>query len=33
MTVLTEINIGRRRVIELLLSPIIKNIDEGIKVR
>lgn len=33
MTVLAEINIGKRRVIELLLSAFVKHIDEGLKVR
>ncbi len=33
MNVLAEINIGKRRIIELFLSPFIKNIDEGLKVR
>lgn len=33
MTVLAEINIGKRRVIELFLSPFVKHIDEGLKVR
>lgn len=33
MSVLAEINIGKRRVIELFLSPFIKHIDEGLKVR
>lgn len=33
MTVTAEINIGKRRVIELILSPFLKHIDEGLKVR
>lgn len=33
MTVLAEINIGKRRVIELILFPFIKYIDEGLKVQ
>lgn len=33
MSVLTEINIGKRRVIELIISPFIRHIDEGVKVR
>jgi hemolysin D len=33
MSVLAEINIGKRRVIELFVSPFIKHIDEGLKVR
>lgn len=33
MSVHAEINIGKRRVIELFLSPFIKHIDEGLKVR
>ncbi|GAB5046247.1 HlyD family type I secretion periplasmic adaptor subunit [Thermodesulfovibrio sp. TK110] len=33
MTVVAEINIGKRRLVELILSPFIKHIDEGIRVR
>jgi hemolysin D len=33
MSVLVEINIGKRRVIELFVYPFIKHIDEGLKVR
>jgi len=33
MTVLAEINTGKRRVIELILFPFVKYIDEGLKVR
>uniref|UniRef100_A0A7C4JRM3 HlyD family type I secretion periplasmic adaptor subunit n=1 Tax=Thermodesulfobacterium geofontis TaxID=1295609 RepID=A0A7C4JRM3_9BACT len=33
MSVLAEINIGKRRVIELFVFPFIKHIDEGLKVR
>jgi len=33
MDILAEINIGKRRIIELLISPFIKNVDEGLKVR
>ncbi len=33
MSVLAEINIGKRRIAELFLSPFIKYIDEGLKVR
>jgi hemolysin D len=33
MSVLTEINIGKRRVIELIISPFVRHIDEGVKVR
>lgn len=33
MSVIAEINIGKRRIIELFLSPFIKQIDEGLKVR
>lgn len=30
MTVTAEINVGKRRVIELILSPFLKHIDEGL---
>lgn len=33
MAVTTEINVGRRRVIEFFLFPVIKYLDEGLKVR
>jgi len=33
MAVTTEINVGKRRVIEFFLFPIIKYLDEGLKVR
>jgi len=33
MTVTTEINVGKRRVLEFFLFPIIKYLDEGLKVR
>jgi len=33
MNVIAEINIGKRKVIELFLSPFIRQIDEGLKVR
>ena len=33
MTVNAEINVGRRRVIEFFLFPVIKYLDEGLKVR
>ncbi|PKL51448.1 MAG: HlyD family type I secretion periplasmic adaptor subunit [Nitrospira bacterium HGW-Nitrospira-1] len=33
MSVTIEINIGKRRVIELFLFPIIKYLDEGLKIR
>lgn len=33
MTVTAEINVGKRRVIEFLLFPVIRYLDEGLKVR
>lgn len=33
MSVTTEINVGKRRVIELFLFPVIKYLDEGLKIR
>jgi hemolysin D len=33
LAVTTEINVGKRRVIEFFLFPIIKYLDEGLKVR
>jgi len=33
MTVTAEINVGTRRVIEFFLFPIIRYLDEGLKVR
>ncbi len=33
MTVMAEVNVGKRRVIEFFLFPIIRYLDEGLKVR
>ncbi len=33
MSVMAEINVGKRRVIEFFLFPVIKYLDEGLKVR
>lgn len=33
MTMTAEIKTGKRRIIEFFLSPLIKNVDEGLKVR
>jgi len=33
MTVQADITTDRRRVIEFLLSPVVKYLDEGLKVR
>ncbi len=33
MTVLAEINIGKRRVIEFFIYPVIRYLDEGLSVR
>jgi hemolysin D len=33
MSVMVEINVGKRRVIEFFLFPVIKYLDEGLKVR
>jgi len=33
MTVTAEVNVGKRRVLEFFLFPVIKYIDEGLKVR
>jgi len=33
MSVTAEVNVGKRRVIEFLLFPIIRYLDEGLKVR
>ena len=33
MTVTAEINVGQRRVIEFFLFPVIRYLDEGLKVR
>jgi hemolysin D len=33
MTVTAEVNVGRRRVIEFFLFPVIRYLDEGLKVR
>jgi len=33
MSVTAEINVGKRRVIEFFLFPIIRYLDEGLKVR
>jgi hemolysin D len=33
MAVTTEINVGRRRVIEFFLFPIVKHLDGGLKLR
>ena len=33
MTVTTEFKVGRRRVIEFFVYPLIKYLDEGISVR
>jgi hemolysin D len=33
MSILAEINVGKRRVIEFFLFPIIRYLDEGLKVR
>jgi len=33
MAVMAEVNVGKRRVIEFFLFPIIRYLDEGLKVR
>jgi len=33
MSVTTEVNVGKRRVIEFFLFPVIRYLDEGLKVR
>lgn len=33
MSVITEVKVGKRRVIELFIYPIIKYLDEGLSVR
>jgi hemolysin D len=33
MSVTAEVNIGKRRVIEFFLFPVIRYLDEGLKVR
>ncbi|HBH87084.1 MAG TPA: HlyD family type I secretion periplasmic adaptor subunit, partial [Syntrophaceae bacterium] len=33
MSITAEINVGKRRVIEFFLFPIIRYLDEGLKVR
>lgn len=33
MTLTAEIKTGKRRIIDFFLSPLIKNVDEGMKVR
>jgi hemolysin D len=33
MSVTAEVNVGKRRVIEFFLFPIIRYLDEGLKVR
>ena len=33
MTVTAEINVGQRRVIEFFLFPVIRYLEEGLKVR
>lgn len=33
MTVMAEVNVGKRRVIEFFLFPVIRYLDEGLKVR
>ena len=33
MSVMAEVNVGKRRVIEFYLFPIIRYLDEGLKVR
>jgi len=33
MSVTAEINVGKRRVIEFFLFPVIRYLDEGLKVR
>lgn len=33
MAVMAEVNVGKRRVIEFFLFPVIRYLDEGLKVR